>query len=233
MSATNAIDLGKVNRELSGADPIKTVRWAVETFSPDIAISSSFGAESACLLHLAVQVMPDIRVNFIDTGFLFKETVEFKNQLADKLKLNIVEFKKEGSHEDFLAKYGKLYEKDPDLCCDINKVEPMRRAIEGLRCWMSGVRGDQTGYRAEMKPVELKPNGLYKVAPLLSWNTKTIYEYLQKHQLPTHPLWEKGYQSIGCEPCTAVPGDPSDPRSGRWTGKNKSECGIHTFLDKK
>jgi phosphoadenosine phosphosulfate reductase len=84
-----------------------------------------------------------------------------------------------------------------------------------------------------MKPVELKANGLYKVAPLLRWNTRRIFEYMQEHNLPQHPLWEKGYQSIGCEPCTAVPGDPHDPRSGRWSGKNKTECGIHTFLDKK
>lgn len=226
------LDIEKANADLEQASPAEIARWAVETFAPHIAISSSFGAESACLLHLATRAMPDIRVNFIDTGFLFPETIEFRDRLVEQLKLNVVVFKKETSHAEFLEKYGKLYEKDPDLCCDINKVEPMRRAIEGLRCWMSGVRADQTAYRSGMKPVELKPNGLYKVAPLLRWNTKQVYDYLQEHGLPMHPLWEKGYQSIGCEPCTAVPGDPSDPRSGRWSGKNKTECGLHTFLDK-
>jgi phosphoadenosine phosphosulfate reductase len=98
---------------------------------------------------------------------------------------------------------------------------------------MSGVRAVQTAYRKGLKVVELKSNGLYKVSPILNWSSKQVFFYLKEHGLPLHPLWEKGYASIGCEPCTAVPGDPDDPRSGRWKGQNKNECGIHTFLDKK
>ncbi|MES2202701.1 MAG: phosphoadenylyl-sulfate reductase, partial [candidate division FCPU426 bacterium] len=154
-------------------------------------------------------------------------------ELKKRLNLNLVEFLPKIPHSEFLAQYGKLYEKDPDLCCEINKVEPMRRAIAGLKAWMSGVRADQTSYRAGLKPVELKTNGLYKISPILGWNSKIVYRYLKDRGLPFHPLWEKGYTSIGCEPCTAVPGDPENARSGRWRGQNKSECGIQTFLDKK
>lgn len=227
------MNLETVNTELAQSSPSDIIRWCVDHFGDDCAISSSFGAESACLLHLATSVKPDIKVVFVDSGFLFKETLHFKEELSRRLKLNLVEFTPKISHDEFLKEYGRLYEKDPDLCCEINKVEPMRRAVAGLKAWMSGVRADQTAYRAGLKTVELKANGLYKVSPILSWNSKVVYQYLKEHGLPLHPLWEKGYTSIGCEPCTAVPGSPDDPRSGRWKGKNKSECGIQTFLDKK
>ena len=196
-----------------------------------MAISSSFGAESACLLSLAVKVMPDIPVIFINSGFLFPETLAFRDDLKARLGLNILEVGPVMGHAAFLKQFGKLYESDPDRCCEINKVEPLKRALSGLECWMSGVRGDQTSYRAGLPVVEKKKDGLVKVSPILRWHSKRVYEYLKAEGLPLHPLWEKGYTSIGCEPCTAVPGDPGDPRSGRWSGKNKSECGIHTFQD--
>jgi phosphoadenosine phosphosulfate reductase len=227
------MNLDETNLSLEKSSPTEIIRWCVDRFGEDCAISSSFGAESACLLHLASSVKPDIKVVFVNSGFLFDETLRFKDEMVKRLKLNLVEFAPVIPHADFLKQYGKLYEKDPDLCCEINKVEPMRRAIAGLKAWMSGVRANQTAYRAGLKVVELKPNGLYKVSPILGWDSKAIYQYLKEHALPLHPLWEKGYTSIGCEPCTAVPGDPADPRSGRWKGQNKNECGIQTFLDKK
>jgi phosphoadenosine phosphosulfate reductase len=220
-----------LNEKWKSAHPREIIRFACDFFGDDIVVSSSFGAESACLLSLAVSVKPDIRVIFINTGFHFPETLAFKDALTKRLKLNVVEVGPKMGHEAFLKEHGKLYERDPDRCCDINKVEPLRRALVGVRCWMSGVRGDQTAYRRGMKFLELKEGDLYKLSPLLAWSSKDIYDYLKYEQLPLHPLWEKGYASIGCEPCTAVPGNPDDPRSGRWAGKNKTECGIHTFLD--
>lgn len=234
MSTTSQnLDLDAVNARLEGAEPETILRWCVESFGDDAAISSSFGAESACLLHLATQVKPDIKVVFVNTGFLFEETLAFKEDLKARLKLNLVEVLPKINHAEFLQSYGNLYERDPDQCCEINKVEPMRRGIAGLKAWMSGVRADQTAYRKGLKVVELKNNGLYKVSPILHWDSKRIFYYLKENALPMHPLWERGYVSIGCEPCTAVPGNPEDPRSGRWKGQNKTECGIHTFLDKK
>lgn len=225
------IDLASLNSRFAPAEPLDVIRWACDTFGDKIAVSSSFGAESACLLSLAVKVKPDIPVIFLNTGFLFPETLAFRDDLKKRLNLNVKEYLPSMGHAEFLKQNGKLYETDPDRCCEINKVEPLKRALEGLQCWMSGVRGDQTEYRAGLPFVERKKDGLVKVSPLLHWHTKQVYAYLKSEGLPMHPLWEKGYTSIGCEACTAVPGDPNDPRSGRWKGKNKSECGIHTFQD--
>lgn len=222
-----------LNEKWKTAHPREIIEFACGFFGDDIAVTSSFGAESACLLSLAVAVKPDIPVIFINTGFHFPETLAFKDDLQRRLGLNIVETGPVMGHEAFLKEFGKLYESDPDRCCAINKVEPLKRALKGLRCWMTGVRGDQTEYRAHMKFVEQKEEDLYKFSPLLGWSSKQVYDYIQSQGLPMHPLWEKGYSSIGCEPCTGVPGDPQDPRSGRWQGKHKSECGIHTFLDAK
>lgn len=222
-----------LNEQWKTAHPLEIIQFACDFFEDDIAVTSSFGAESACLLSLATQVKPDIRVLFINTGFHFPQTLEFRDQLVERLNLNVVELGPAMGQEAFLQEHGKLYEIDPDRCCGINKVEPLQRSLEGLCCWMTGVRTDQTSYRKQMKFVEEKKPGLYKVSPLLAWSAKDIYQYLEGERLPFHPLWEKGYGSIGCEPCTAVPGDPGAPRGGRWVGKNKTECGIHTFLDAK
>ena len=225
------LDLAALNERFAAGDPLEVIRWACDAFGDKVAISSSFGAESACLLSLAVKVKPDIPVIFINTGFLFPETLAFRDDLKERLKLNIKEVQPIMGHAAFLKEFGQLYQTDPDRCCEINKVEPLKRALDGLQCWISGVRGDQTAYRAALPFVERKKDGLVKVSPLLKWHSKQVFQYLKGEGLPMHPLWEKGYTSIGCEPCTAVPGDPDDPRSGRWSGKNKSECGIHTFQD--
>jgi phosphoadenosine phosphosulfate reductase len=232
MNIAASLDIDSINARLQDADPVEIIRWACETFGDKVAISSSFGAESACLLSLAVKAKPDIPVIFINSGFLFPETFAFRDDLKARLGLNIIEVGPVMGHAEFLRQFGKLYESDPDKCCEINKVEPLKRALQGLECWISGVRGDQTAYRAGLPIVERKKDGLVKVSPILQWHSKKVFEYLKKEGLPMHPLWEKGYTSIGCEPCTAIPGNPDDPRSGRWAGKNKSECGIHTFLDK-
>lgn len=223
--------LEELNGRFAKSHARDIIAWACGRFGDKVAVSSSFGAESACLLSLAVQVKPDIPVLFIDTGFHFQETLAFRDELVRRLRLELTVVGPAMGHAEFLREHGKLYESDPDRCCAINKVEPLKRALEGLQCWLSGVRGDQTAYRAGMEFVELKKDGLFKVSPLLGWNAKAVYEYLKAEGLPFHPLWDKGYSSIGCEPCTGVPGRPDDPRSGRWKGKNKSECGIHTFMD--
>ena len=230
MIAADEIDA--LNERFRGAPPTDIIAHACERFGYAVAVSSSFGAESACLLSLATRVRPDIPVLFIDTGFLFGETLRFRDALVERLKLNVKVVRPAVDHAEFLRTHGRLYETDPDRCCEINKVEPLRRGLQGLACWISGVRGDQTDYRRGMRYFEQKGD-LTKVSPLLGWSGRDVFAYLKAEGLPLHPLWDKGYTSIGCEPCTAVPGDPGDPRSGRWKGKHKSECGIHTFLDRR
>jgi phosphoadenosine phosphosulfate reductase len=221
----------ELEERFKDADPRDVIAWAARTYPGKTAVTTSFGADSACLLALLSEAAPGLPVLFVDTGFHFPETLAYRDRLMELLKLNLVTVSPAQSHEDFLKDCGPLYETDPDACCAANKVEPLKRAVKDLQCWMSGVRGGQTQYRQNMRKFETKEGGLLKVSPLLEWDARKVHAYITEKGLPRHPLWEKGYSSIGCEPCTALAGDEGD-RSGRWRGKAKTECGIHTFLDR-
>jgi len=206
------------------------VRWAVAEFSPNMAFATSFRAESAVLLHLVTQIDPNIPVLFTNTGFHFKETLEHRDKLVARLKLNLRELKPEISNEEFLAKNGKLYERDPDACCAVNKIAPFEKALKDYQAWITGIRRNQADTRKDRPFVAQDRGTLVKVSPLLNWTSKMFWDYAKQYDLPYHPLWEKGYLSIGCSPetCTRPVQLGEDPRAGRWAGKNKIECGIHT-----
>ena len=225
-------DYEQLNRgfEIQSADEI--IRWAAQEFGDGLAMSTSFGAESAVLLHLATLVKPHMPVLFTNTGFHFKETLEHRDNLVKRLHLNLRELKPETPHEQFLAQYGKLYEKDPDSCCAMNKIAPFEKALKDYQAWITGIRRNQAVTRKEAHFVENYRDRMVKVNPLLNWDSKMLWDYAKKHGLPYHPLWEKGYLSIGCSPenCTRPVKLGEDPRSGRWAGTGKVECGIQTFL---
>lgn len=225
-------DYEQLNREFETRSPEDLVRWAHQEFSPDLAMSTSFGAESAVLLHLVTQVHPSIPVLFTNTGFHFKETLEHRDYLVKRLKLNLRELKPEIPTEEFLAKNGKLYERDPDACCAVNKIAPFEKALKDYKAWITGIRRNQADTRKASLFVESYRDRMVKVNPLLNWTSKMLWDYAKKHDLPYHPLWEQGYLSIGCSPenCTRRVKPGEDPRSGRWAGTGKVECGIHTFL---
>ena len=227
-----AFDLEQLNRGFEASGTPAVLDWALSSFKPDLAVSSSFGAESAVLLHLVTRLLPDIPVLFTDTGFHFPETLKHRDLLARKLGLNLRVLKPEMPHEEFLAKNGKLYERDPDACCAVNKVAPFQKALRDYKGWITGVRRDQASTRKNLAFVEMSKDGPYKINPLLNWTSKMFWDYAKQHDLPYHPLWEKGYLSIGCSPetCTRPVKLGEDPRSGRWAGKDKIECGIQTFL---
>jgi phosphoadenosine phosphosulfate reductase len=177
------------------------------------------------------QIRPQMRVFFVDTSFHFWDTLMFREQLERLWEFNIVDLRADESWRSFLRRFGRdLYDHDPDLCCFIRKVQPMQKAMKGMKAWISGIRRDQTDHRAKAKILELQENGLLKINPMLNWSKREIWKYIQEHNLPEHPLLEKGYTSIGCSPCTrpVLPGE--DERSGRWKGKGKTECGLHTDL---
>lgn len=224
------IDFDKLNEKFETATPQEILKWAIETFPNAVGLSSSFGGESAALLHMAVQIEPKIPVLFLNTGFLFKETLQFKETLKNKLNLQIREFKATAADIETV----KLKLSDPNnmkgSCCDDVKVDLMKQSLEGIHCWIAGLRRQQASTRKNIKIIERYGDGLIKVHPIANWSPKQIYEYMKKHDLPFHPLWEKGYKSIGCEPCTTLPLPGEDDRSGRWAGREKTECGIHTFL---
>jgi len=221
------IDINQINEKFEKAAPQEILSWAVKTYSPKAALSSSFGAQSAVLLHMATQIDPRIPILFIDTGFLFKETYAFAEELTRRFKLNLKTFR---PSEEALADSRERLKTNRFACCDKTKVECMERALKGVECWMAGLRRGQSESRKNVKIVEEYRSGLVKVHPIANWTSQDVQEYMKKYDLPYHPLWEKGYTSIGCEPSTTKPLAGQDERSGRWAGSDKTECGIHTFL---
>ncbi|MCV0351646.1 MAG: phosphoadenylyl-sulfate reductase [Nitratireductor sp.] len=192
-----------------------------------IAATSSFGADSAALLHLIAEAEPGLPITFLDTGQHFGETLEYRDQLADDLGLTNIEIIR--PLEDALAADdpdGILHQSDTDRCCAIRKVEPMARAIAPYRAWFTGRKRGQASTRAEM-PVFEAVGPRIRVNPLARWSTEDQAAYMRRHGLRQNPLVAFGYLSIGCFPCTSPVKPGEDPRSGRWAGQAKTECGIH------
>lgn len=207
-----------------GSSPGNVIRWAVAEFGPDVAMSSSFQTQSLPLLHIVAQTAPGLPVIFLDTGFHFPETLRFRDRLVEEWSLNLVVVR-----PDPQEAVPGLYRTDPDRCCLIHKVAPMRRAMSGLRAWISGVRRDQTASRSTLEVME-RSGDLVRVHPLASWTSRDVWRYIARHDLPAHPLFSQGYASIGCAPCTRPVQIDMGERSGRWAGRGKTECGLHTTL---
>lgn len=223
------MNLVELNTTFEKATPQEILTWAVKTYGQKAALSSSFGAQSAVLLHMLSQIDASIPVLFLDTGFLFKETHEFKNLLKNRFNLIIKEFRATPEQIKQVQDRLEKRKKPTDECCDSVKVDLMQKSLEGVECWIAGLRRGQSTSRKDIKVIEEYRSGLVKVHPIANWSAKDVYAYMKKFDLPFHPLWEKGYTSIGCEPCTSLP-DAGDERSGRWKGIAKTECGIHTFM---
>ncbi len=223
-------DVDEVNETLEGAEPDEIVRWASRAFGRGLIMSSSFGAESALMLHLVTRDAPDIPVVFLDTGYLFPETYQFAEELTRRLKLNLKVYSPRMTAARQEALYGRLWNgTDEDLTRyhQINKVEPMDRALRelGATGWIAGLRRDQTEFRAGLRVVEPQDE-VVKVHPILGWSKKDIRAYMQAHDLPYHPLYAFGYRSIGDVHSTTPTTLAQDERDGRQLGE-KRECGIH------
>ena len=194
--------------------------------------SSSFQTQSLPLLHIISRADCDIPVYYTNTGFLFPETIAFADQLATQLGLRVVGLHPETAKIRQLDRHGRfLYTSDPDQCCHLNKVLPLEPLLIENDIWINGVRADQSDVRAQMQEEQAEPHGCRRYHPMLAWNARTIYYYRKHYGLPEHPLEAEGYQSIGCEPCTRKLLDPSLERNSRWSGLNKTECGLHTTLE--
>lgn len=206
------------------------VQWAVEKFGERLVMTTSFGAQSAVMLHLATRVYPEIPVIFIDTGYLFPETYRFAEELRDRLSLNLCCFQPEMSAARQEALYGKLWDKGTDGLHEYsrrNKVEPMDRALRKLRAraWMSGVRRQQATSRAQRTAIE-RQNRIWKLYPIIDWTNRDVHRYLQEHDLPYHPLWHQGYASIGDWHSTR-PLEPGMLEEETRFGGLQRECGLH------
>ena len=196
-------------------------------FPGRIALVSSFGAESAVLLHMVAQIDPETPVIFLDTGKLFDETLEHRDRLISDLGLRDVRSVQPRSHDtENLDPTGTLWQHSPDLCCQIRKVEPLERALQGFQAWITGRKRFHGTSRNTLAPIELA-DWRVKVNPLADWSQSEIAGYMSEHNLPAHPLVDLGFPSIGCAPCTSPVREGADIRSGRWAGEDKTECGIH------
>jgi phosphoadenosine phosphosulfate reductase len=193
-------------------------------------VTCSFQLEDVALVHMLVGQRPDIPVLFLETGYHFPETYAYRDEMARRLGLNLINLSAALSVREQESQFGILYQTAPDRCCGMRKVEPLFSGLAGFDTWFTGLRREQSPTRANLQPLgEFSlPGGktLRKISPLALWSTQDVWHYASHHDLPALPLYHQGYTSIGCRPCTAPPPDPENPRSGRWGG-HKLECGIH------
>jgi phosphoadenosine phosphosulfate reductase len=196
----------------------------------EICVTSSFQAEDMVVVHMVREVIGNVPVIFLDTGYHFAETYAYRDRLAEEWNLNLVNVLPSLTVAEQESQFGILNQTAPDRCCGMRKVGPLFASLEPYRLWFTGLRREQAKTRANLQAVDnfTLPSGkqLQKVSPLADWSTRDVWHYAEQHAIPLLSLYEKGYTSIGCEPCTSLPFDPDDPRSGRWGGR-KQECGIH------
>jgi phosphoadenosine phosphosulfate reductase len=214
------------------ADPVEqaleVLRWAGETFGESFAVTSSMA--DGLLSHLAGRAVPGVHVVFLDTGYHFAETIGTRDWISSVLPITLVNVQPPQTVAEQDAEYGaKLHDRDPDLCCALRKVRPLAQALAGYSAWGSGVRRDESASRTNTRVVDWDAKReMVKVNPLAAWTQDDVDAYIAEHQIPVNPLSEIGYASIGCAPCTRPVAPGEDPRAGRWAGKNKVECGLHT-----
>jgi len=212
--------------------PARVISQVIEQNHGRVCITNSFQAEDMVVLHLLRQHLADVPVLFLETGYHFDETYAFRDRLAKDWRLNLVNLAARQTVSEQELAHGILYRSDPAQCCQLRKVEPLMRALQDFDVWFTGLRREQSPTRKNLKIVEhhVLPTGktVLKVSPLATWDWKQVWRYTVEHQIEYLPLYDSGYRSIGCEPCTSIPAEGADPRSGRWGGA-KLECGIHTF----
>ncbi|MBS1823988.1 MAG: phosphoadenylyl-sulfate reductase [Acidobacteria bacterium] len=222
-----------MSTELRNAEEIVREQLAS---TPNACITCSFQAEDMVVLHMARSLRPDIPVLFLETGYHFAETYAYRDRYTQEWNLTLVNLMPKLTVIEQESQFGKLYQSEPSKCCNLRKVEPLFRGLAGYQVWLTGLRREQSPSRANLQQIEthVLPDGksLLKVSPLAAWTNKDVWAYVKANHIDPLPLYDQGYTSIGCEPCTAKPYDPDNPRSGRWGG-NKLECGIHTFSEKK
>jgi len=226
--------IATLSEEFESKTPQDILAWAFEAFWPQIAMSSSFQTQSMPLLHMASRIRRDLLIFFLDTGYHFWDTLTFRESIASEWKLNVLDLYRDSRWDVFARQQTRtLPVEDTDLCCYLHKVQPMQKALKDMRAWISGIRRDQTTVRAKAKILELQEDGLLKVNPLLNWTKADVDAYAQEHDLPVHMLSKIGFRSIGCAPCTVAVGLNDAERSGRWVGRGKTECGLHTDMFRK
>ena len=224
-------EVERIQSVLEAWNPEDLLRWAFVSFSDKVAISSAFGVEGMVLIDLAVRVNPKVHVFTLDTEFFFSETYSLIERVEQRYGISVERVKPLQTPEAQELEHGPaLWTRDPDACCNLRKVEPLRRKLSELRAWITSIRRDQTAFRANARKVEWDSKfHLVKINPLVDWNTKQVWRYIHDHKVPYNPLHDQGFPSIGCTHCTRAVGVGEDPRAGRWSGFAKTECGLHVI----
>jgi phosphoadenosine phosphosulfate reductase len=222
-------ELKAISDDFEKAPPEVILRWAGEEFGPDIAFATGFGAEGCVIIAMLSQIRPGARIFYLDTDLLFPETYALRDRLEARFGVRFERRATRISLSDQAREYGdRLWERQPNLCCHLRKVEPLKEMLCGLRAWVTAVRRDQSTTRAQTGVVERDEQfGLIKINPLAAWSARDVWDYIARYDVPHNALHDHGYRSIGCAPCTTPVQIGEDPRAGRWRGTVKTECGIH------
>jgi phosphoadenosine phosphosulfate reductase len=233
-------ELKSLNDRFNARPTEEVLRWAWERFGVRAAIGTSFQGAGLVMIHLAKEHALPFPVFTLDTGLLFPETIALKKRLEDFFGFTIESIEPDLTVEEQADINGpELWRHNPDLCCTIRKVLPLRDKLSGLDCWITGLRRDQSDTRAKISVIELYAfdestgRDIMKLNPMANWTRDAVWDYLSRHKIPYNPLQDRGYRSIGCRPCTVKSINGENERAGRWIGFNKVECGIHTFMPKK
>lgn len=222
-------ELRLISEEFEAASPEAVLRWAIEEFGAGVALATGFGAEGCALIDMLARIDRRASVFYLDTDLLFPETYQLRDQLEARYGVTIERRATPISLQAQAAEHGdELWRRQPNECCRLRKVEPLLETLAGLNAWITAIRRDQSPARASAGVVERdKKFGLIKINPLAAWSSIDVWNYIVKHDVPYNPLHDQGYPSIGCAPCTSFVRIGEDPRSGRWRGSGKTECGLH------
>ena len=224
-------DLAGLRIAAEAWSPAQILRWSFQTFGDSVAISSAFGAEGMVLIDIASRVRENFRIFTLDTEFLFPETYNLMDRVEQKYGFTIERvFPLLSPEEQEHALGAGLWQRDPDHCCNIRKVEPLRRKLGELQAWITSIRRDQTVARSNAGKIEWDEKfGLVKINPIADWSSKQVWQYIRDHDIPYNALHDRGYTSIGCTHCTRAVRPGESPRAGRWSGSSKTECGLHVI----
>jgi phosphoadenylyl-sulfate reductase (thioredoxin) len=228
---THLIDVATAARELEGQSPAEILRRASQQFGDKLTFATGFGAEGCVIIDLIARHNLPIDLFTLDTGLLFPETYELWRKLETRYGITIRGVRPVHTVEQQADEHGaRLWERDPDRCCELRKVVPLRNALAGFDAWITAIRRDQTAERAHARVIEHdRKFNLVKVNPLVAWTHDDVWGHLYAHDVPYNELHDRGYPSIGCQPCTAAVLPGEDARAGRWRGRSKKECGLHVI----
>jgi phosphoadenosine phosphosulfate reductase len=223
-----AVDPAEIAAELEPLPAEELIAWAIETFHPKLQFATSFQKTSSVIIDIAHSIEPEARFFYLDTELLFPETYAARDAIAAHYGVEFERFAGITVAEQEAAHGANLWRRDPDACCRIRKVEVMREALSGMHCWVSGIRRSDSETRAGAAKFGWdKRFGLWKLNPLADWDEKRIWNHIKDNHVPYNELHDQGYPSIGCMPCTSMPGEGEDARAGRWAGTDRTECGIN------